>query len=199
MGDAIERRQLIVAGAAGALLLWCSFPAVFVLAGIGGELAAAELFDRRTGRLNRLLGVSAVWTISGALAYRFSMRPGLLNLRLARIDAPHMFPLDVPQQWAPWLIEALNNLGSISSSVRLAPLMALAIVLAVAIAFWRRDRTGMLLIAPVAVCLFAAIAGHYPWFPRLLLFTAPLTLMLAARELGQVVRFERPGGAWSAH
>jgi hypothetical protein len=50
----------------------------------------------------------------------------------------------------------------------------------------------MLLIAPVAVCLLAAIAGRYPWFPRLLFFTAPLTLILAARELGEVVRPARP-------
>lgn len=192
MGEAIERRQLLVAGAVGALLLWFSFSIVFVLAGMGGVLAAAEFFDHRVGRLNRLLGVLAVWSISGALAYRFSMGPGLLNRRLARIDAPHMFPLDVPQQWAPWLIEALNNLGSISSSVRLAPLMALAILVAIARACSRPDRTSLLLIAPVPVCLLAAMVGRYPWFPRLLFFTVPVTLILTARELGQVIRVEHP-------
>jgi hypothetical protein len=193
IGEAIERRQLIVAGAAGSLLLWFSFPAVFVLAGMGGLIAATELFDYRVERLRRLLGVLVAWTISGALAYRFSMRPGMLNLRLARINAPHMFPLHMPQQWATWLIAAVYNLGSISTSVRLAPLMALAVLFAVAVAFWRRDRAGMLLIAPVAVCLLTAIAGRYPWFPHLLFFTAPLTLILTARELSEVVRPARPG------
>jgi hypothetical protein len=193
LGEAIERGQLIVAGTAGSLLLWFSFPAVFVLAGMGGVIAATGVFDYRVGRLRRLLGVLVAWTISGALAYRFSMRPGLLNLRLARIDAPHMFPLHTPQQWVSWLAEAVNNLGSISTSVRLAPLMALAILFAIAVAFSWRDRTGMLLIAPLAVCLFAAIAGRYPWFPRLLFFTAPLTLIFTARELGQLVRDARPG------
>ena len=193
IGDTIERGRRIAAAVAGSLLIWFSFPAVFVLAGMGGVIVAIELFDYRVARLNRLLGVLVAWTISGALAYRVSMRPGLLNLRLARIDARHMFPLHTPQQWVSWLAEALNNLGSISTSVRLAPLMALAVLLAGAIACWRRDRAGMLLIAPIAVCLLAAIAGRYPWFPRRLFFAAPLTLIFTARELGQLVRDARPG------
>lgn len=44
MGEAIERRQLIVAGAAGALLLWFSFPTVFVLAGHGWRARGSRVF-----------------------------------------------------------------------------------------------------------------------------------------------------------
>jgi hypothetical protein len=99
-----------------------------------------------------------------------------------------MFPLHTPALIVPWMIEGVTTLGSISTSVWLAPLAAVALLFAVALMLWRRDRLSLLLAAPIALCLIASVAQKYPWIPRLLFFAAPLTLMITAREIGGFVR-----------
>jgi len=99
-----------------------------------------------------------------------------------------MFPVHTSALIVPWMTEGVTNLGSISTSVWLAPLAAVALLFAVALMLWRRDRISLLLAAPLALCLIASVAQKYPWIPRLLFFAAPLTLMITAREVGGFVR-----------
>jgi hypothetical protein len=117
-------------------------------------------------------------------AYWFSIRPGLLNRNLAHLDSDYLFPLHVPVRIVPWMTEAATNLWSISTSVRLTPVAAFAFLFAVSLMLWRRERLSLLLAAPIALCLLAAIAQKYPWLPRLIFFAVPLTLMITARQDG---------------
>ena len=186
-----ERRR-IAAAAAGAFALWFSFPSLFVLGGIGAATAIFAIIDREIVRLRRLLPVFCAWAVSAGGAYWFSMRPGILNGSLGHHDFLNMFPVHAPALIVPWMIEAVTTLGSISTSVRLAPLAAVALLFAVALMLWRRDRLSLLLAAPIALCFIASVAQKYPWVPRLLFFATPLTLMITAREIGCFVRDRSP-------
>ena len=179
--------ELVTAAAVGAIALWCSFPAVFLLIGIGGVSAAAAIADRKLARRS-LLGVFSAWAIDGVLAFWFSLRPGILNRNLARLDSALLFPIHTPARIIPWLVEAATNLGLVATTTRLALPAAAALLAAALIALRRRDRIGLMLAAPIVLCFIAAVAQEYPWFPRLIFFTAPLTLILIARQIGYAMR-----------
>ena len=183
--------ELVAATISGALALWLSFPAAFVLAGMGAVTAGLAIIDRNIAGLRRLLPVFCAWAVSAGCAW-ISVRPGLLNGSLAHHDFLHMFPLHTPALIVGWMSESVITLGSISTSVWLAPIAAVALLFAVALMLWRRDRLSLLLSAPIALCLIASVAQKYPWIPRLLFFAAPLTLMITAREVGRFVRERAP-------
>ena len=186
--DSGNRTVPLSAVAAGTFSMWFSFPALFMLAGMGAVIAGMAIIDRETARLRRLLPAFGAWAVSAGVAYWFSIRPGLLNRRLARLDSDYLFPLHAQSRIVPWMTEAATNLGSISTSVRLAPVAALAFLFAIGLTLWRRERLSLLLAAPIALCLLAAIAQKYPWLPRLIFFAVPLTLMITARQVGCFVR-----------
>ncbi len=153
MRDAVRPRQTLIAVAAGTIALWFSFPALFLLGGMGLAIVAAAIAEQAGGRLRRLLPVFGTWAISAAAAYWFSMRPGLLDTNLVQMDFAYLFPLARPARIVPWMTEAAFNLGSISTSVRLAPFAAVALLVAIALMFRRRDRLGYFLAAPIGLCL----------------------------------------------
>jgi hypothetical protein len=186
--NSASKAKSIAAAAAGALALWFSFPAAFVMAGMGAATASLAIIDRNIAQLRRLLPVFSAWAVSGGCAYWISVRGGLLNGSLSHHDFVHMFPAHSPALIVPWMIEGVATLGSISTSVWLAPLAAVGLLFAVALMLLRRDRLSLLLAAPIALCLIASVAQKYPWIPRLLFFAVPLTLMITAREVGCFVR-----------
>ena len=185
--NSASQMESIAAAAAGAFALWFSFPALFVVGGMGAVTASLAIIDRNIARLRRLLPVFCAWAVSAGCAYSISVRRGLLG-SLAHHDFVHMFPAHTPALIVPWMTEAVTTLGSISTSFWLAPLAAIGLLFAVALMLWRRDRLSLLLAAPIALCLIASVAQKYPWIPRLLFFAAPLTLMITAREVGGFVR-----------
>ena len=190
--NSASRTQSIVAAAAGAFAMWFSFPSLFVLGGIGAATATFAIVDREAVRLRRLLPVFCAWSVSAVGVFWFSVRPGILNGSLAHHDFINMFPVHAPAFIVPWTIESVTTLGSISTSVWLAPLAAVALLFALALMLWRRDRLSLLLAAPIALCLIASVAQKYPWGPRLLFFATPLTLMITTREIGCFVRERSP-------
>jgi Dolichyl-phosphate-mannose-protein mannosyltransferase len=174
-----------VAAFLGAASVWVSFPVMFVMTGMGIVIAVKAL--RRGIRQGLyILPAFLAWTTSIVLAYFFSVRPGLLNDRLARLDAYAEFPIHEPRAIYGWVITSLQNMGSICSSVRLAPLMAGAFVVSGCAVAVRRGQTSLLLAAPIFVCFVASVAQKYPWLPRLLFFMVSLILLLTALECGSL-------------
>jgi len=186
--NSASRTETIAAAAPGAFAMWFSFPSLFVIGGIGAAAAIFAIVDREIVRFRRLLPVFCMWAVSAVCAYWISVRGGLLNGSLAHHDFVQMFPLRTPALIVPWMIEGVATLGSISTSVWLALLAAVALLFAVALMLWRRDRLSLLLAAPIALCFIASVAQKYPWIPRLLFFATPLTLMITACEVGCFVR-----------
>ena len=115
VADEIDRAVSWMAGLAGAVSLWFSFPALFVLGGIGLMIVARGL--PRTGRvaLLRRAPILALWATSAGLVYWYSVRPGLLNLRLAHVDAAFEFPLRDPHLMLVWVLQAAQ--GSVAKLV----------------------------------------------------------------------------------
>jgi hypothetical protein len=182
------RQKLSTAAIGGSLAIWFSFPAIFVMVGFAVALLISILRSRHRNSLWSILPVLLLWATSAGLAYWFSFRPGLLNLRLAAADANYQFPIYSLNIAFGWLFTALRAIAATMTSVRLAPVAVVALITAIVIALSRRDTVAAVLGAPAILCLLASVAQCYPWFPRLLFFLVPLLAILIVSEIGWLVR-----------
>jgi hypothetical protein len=170
-------------GLAGAVAVWCSHPAVFVLGGVGVAAGVDALRGRRSVR--PVLAVAAAWLASFAGVYRVNLHHTTDNGGLSEYWAAHFLPTSASA--GPWLVEHLVDLfhtagGYGGETFRAAGLAAgLA---AVGVLALRRDgrRAEVLAVgATVGLVVLAAGAGKYPFHGRLLLFLAPAATLLVAR------------------
>jgi hypothetical protein len=145
----------------GAVTVWFSQPAVFVLAGLGAALAVLALTDRPRTLSGGLVVTLVVWAAAAAASVTAAMHrvPPEMDAYLKRF-------------WNPML-----------------PKWPLLVFVAVgAAALWIRDRQAALIIlGPVAATLAAAAARLYPFAGRAVAFLAPAGILAMAEIAGWIV------------
>jgi len=204
LGNHLLKRQLTPARASGlmalgAVAVWLSNPAVFVLAGVGATLVLSRLPRDRRGELGLLGVVAAVWLVSFVTCY-------LLNLRVATGDPEvlaywnHGFAPFPPQTLSDWSWYP-NTLGKIlHNQVMLRPMgvAALALLLGLARFIWRDRLTGVMLLAPIPFAVAASAAGLFPFADRVSLYIVPIAILLAAAGVDFLDRSGPPPGRLAA-
>lgn len=164
--------------AGGALLIWFSHPAVFVLAGTG--TTALLLLWRKTGWRSALAfgWVVAIWMLSFAITYKLFLAEPVSSPDLRSSFSTHFLP------------QALDSIRSINAYVRLFFMMfseALGFTLAgiCALAFvvglfslWRFTRPAPFFIHLVfSFSIAVSVLGFYPLRGRLILYLTPLIVL----------------------
>jgi hypothetical protein len=185
--------RLAALGVVGAVAMFLSHPAVFVLAA-AGLVSFGELCRRGSRRQAVALAlVVCAWIGAGALNYLVFLRP-LTNHRglIAYWSAGYM-PLDAGA--VPWLGVSLYRAFSDYSTMWL-PLPDVAVLAAVIglACLWRRDRRTLgLLLIPVALALAASALRRFPFSGRVILFVVPLMTLLIGAGAQAVIEAVRPG------
>ncbi|HTD59519.1 MAG TPA: hypothetical protein VK679_02650, partial [Gemmatimonadaceae bacterium] len=152
---AIDCRPL-VAGALGAVLVWCSYPAVIVL-------AALALVRRRAS-------VAVVWTLSAAPAI------WVAEHRLAPSDREYLHRFWADGFWRTWSWPLTQPAHVLDSLLRVPP--GIVWLIAILIGLWFLQRRSVMM--PVLVAIGAAAAGLYPLSDRLALYLLPSVLLAIA-------------------
>jgi uncharacterized membrane protein len=173
-------RRTIIAAMVGAIAVFLSYPAIFVLAGAGVWM----LWTNRDAR-RPLAIVATTWLLFFAIDYLLFIRPYTLA-------EPHAH---VVQYWLAndsfmprhildaihWVFSSLNAVARDPGSMWLdypnAALIGLLIGCAVAL---RNGGKFLLVLAPYPFILIAAAARQYPFGDRLALFFVPQYLLLIA-------------------
>ena len=175
------RGKFILLGLLGAIAIWLSHPAVFVLAGIELSSLVCATANRRKLFLNRL-PIYLVWLISFGCLYVLTIANTMNNESL--VDSwSDRFP-DSPFDII-WLLDALGRFfyrplgfGAIADGVAMV-----AFVLG-CIATYRKNRSLLLaLTSPLIVTLIASYLHKYPFRDRLVLFLAPLAIVIIAEGI----------------
>jgi hypothetical protein len=179
-------------GAAGAVAVWISTPAVFVLAGITAVIAASR-WDRRPPAA--YIGATLVlWALSFAGVYAFIYRPVATNPYMQHYWAGSML---VPGQgflarsWQGirdliwWLFfggstePPLDPAENLTINVGAVAFLLLAVTGVNHLTRISRARVSLLL-SPLVVVLGASLLGLYPVSARVLLFAAPALIVPVA-------------------
>ena len=179
---------LVFAAVVGSLAIWFSFPAAFVLAGIG--LAAVWAAGRQHSRSSVLLlsVVGLVWSTSFLLFYVVSLHGTTNNHALIEYWRAAYAPLP-PTSVSDvlWYESTFFNIFSFPAGLALTGIAAVAAVLG-ANEFRRRDQGRFLSqLLPIAVVLLASALHRYPFQGRFILFLVPSIFLLVAEGL-EVVR-----------
>lgn len=197
-GDRWAARRLL---AAGALAVWASTPAPFVLAAVVLAVLLCPAVTLRR-RIRFALPAGAVWLASFSTAYFALYRRAAANPYLHEFWAYSFLDPGRPdlagRVWhgARDLLYGLFLGGSVQPPMpRIESIGAsaatLILLMLVCAGTYRARAVGggwrlALLVAPIAVAVGAAVFRFYPIGLRLMLFAAPLVLILVAAGLEQV-------------
>jgi 4-amino-4-deoxy-L-arabinose transferase-like glycosyltransferase len=183
--DALSLRRGIAAGLVAAALVWFSYPAVFVVAGLATTLLVEAILDRNRETVRSILVVAALACGSFALLSATLLDTTIGVQSALKSGAPRFF-LPLP----PTSTDDLERLaraplmffrGSIGLGTWGAVLFgALALLGALSLARWRAWRTLGILLSPLPFVIAASAAGLYPFGERFTLFYIPFALLLVA-------------------
>ena len=174
------RRMLVWAGL-GAVAVWCSHPAVLLLAGYAAALAVVHLLRRNWVTLAQLAGAAVVCGSSFLAVYAVSLGSVRDDPQLSEWWRDGFVPQPLePSSALGWL--GRRSVEFVANPLGLAPPLAVAAVLALGAAALLRSRPtlAMLLLAPLPVFVGAAAIQAYPVRSRLLLVLVPTVLLVAA-------------------
>jgi hypothetical protein len=190
---------IVLVAAAGAILVWMSQTALFVIAGI--TIAFVSLLRREPSSAQlRLLAPCCIWLISGVLAglhglgtvtaadreyFRAFWHVGFLPFPPAGMRDV----LWLPEQFV-WVFGSFGTgLGQLQGGLKYRWSYAFTAVMVYG--WWRLWRTrrdaALLLGLPVLATLGASALGLYPFTARLVAFLIPSLLICVAAGAGQLV------------
>lgn len=196
-GNGSFRARLSLA-LAGALAVWFSHPAVFVLGGVGLTLLAdaAVRRDRRAFLANSL--VIAVWVVSFLTCFVLFTRKLGMNAYLLDYWAGKFMPMPpyTPGHFA-WLVnhffEFLHKpVGLDSPGMGSTGLGMVGFGLAIMMLGRSNWRLLTFLLTPLLLALLASGLQKYPFANRLLMFAVPAALLMVAAGTGTLLEALRP-------
>jgi hypothetical protein len=176
-----QRRAWLAAGS-GALLQWFSQPSVLVTAGLILPVMLWMSSAPSDARLRRVCVVVGMWAASAATVTLWSLATTSAETRdyMRLYWADGLAPVAVGD-WmrSGWPWPSIHRLfrGGFGAQAGfgypLSPLYAILTTVGFVV-LWRHNRpVALILLAPVAVTLAAAVARQYPFRDRLILFLAP--------------------------
>ncbi len=176
----IRVNQSLALALVGALALWCSHPALFVLCAIGATFLLQAIREKDRQRLKTTLLMLALWAASFAALYLVSLRGLVANTYLLDYWAEYFMPLPPWKDWG-WFPSTLKAIIEFPLGLSVWwPFPAALMLLGLIALLWRKRTFGLLLALTLLTALGVSGLGKYPFAGRLILFTAPLLLTLIA-------------------
>ena len=175
----LKLKKIINLAVVGSLTVWLSYPSVFLLAG----LEAWNLFTASSKHwykiiINRI-GIYLTWVVSFASFYFVTIADTLTNEDLSSSWSDRY-----PDSFGDilWLFDALGRFFYHPMGFSgIADGIGIFAFIVGCVAWYRRNRSIFLaLIAPFIVTMLAAYLRQYPFRDRLVLFLAPLGMLIVA-------------------
>jgi hypothetical protein len=172
----------------GALSLWMSHPALFILAGIGLGLALDRLAERDWPRLIWLGAAFLTWLASFATLYFVSLRYLAANAALLGYWRGSFMPMPPWRDviWFPtYFVTMLVSPSGVAVGRIGLFVFRLVFLMGCFSLFFRNWQRAAILVIPFPVTMLASGLEKYPFSGRLLLFILPLAFLLVAEGISR--------------
>jgi hypothetical protein len=171
----------------GAISVWFSHPAVFVLAGMGGVLIITHLGGNRIGIVVRLSIAFVIAALSFAISYFLFVRNMASNRYLRDYWSSSFMPFPPAfLSQARWLLATFLQIFQNPVTVGLPGLGAFLFLVGSIVMFVYARQRFFVLGSPILLTLVASALRLYPFGDRLILFLAPVFLLFIAEGLVQL-------------
>ena len=186
------RNDEIILAITGALVIWFSHPALFVIGALGLALFIQAVGEKDKRRILSLLLVALIWGLSLGALYFGNLRHLASHQFFQDFWSEGFLPRDVTA--FSWLSRSLYVPFADLLGLRTPYLVNALLFLLGMIGLARRlPRFGLFLLLIFFLALFASFLTLYPFAGRMILFLAPaLTLLLAEGMDSVAALFTRP-------
>ncbi|MGB3637411.1 MAG: hypothetical protein WBA39_07530, partial [Rivularia sp. (in: cyanobacteria)] len=178
--------RVILFSVLGALTIWFSHPAIFVLAGFGASYLLINVLKKKKFNLFKVLLIYSTWLISFALFYFVSVQSLNKNqdLMTSWQDAFPSSAFDII-----WLFDAFGKFFYLPLDFRgiMDGVAIFAFVIGCISLFYRRKEKLLIILSPLIVTFFAAYLQKYPFRGRLVLFLIPFFVLLIAEGVHSLI------------
>ena len=175
------------AAATGALAIWLSHPAVFVLGAIGFRWLwhTVQPFTWRSVLVRAPVGLA--WAGSFALSYVVALRPIRGGTKMYEVWREAAVPIaPVSTEDVRWYVHFVWMHGAVSFGPEMAKVVALACLVGLGVLWWRHRDQFWWASGAGALAVLASALGQYPLTTRLWLFLAPITILLVAAAIDEL-------------
>ena len=177
------RRAVLGLAAGGAIAVWFSHPAIFVLSGMGIVLIWQPLRQRDWSQVRVLVIIGAAWLASFGLVYLLAYRHTSAHEGLQNYWAENMGRLD-----PVWFLQAYFEMTSWAAGLW-RPLLVILLTAGFVISLIKLDRRVLsLVLMPLVFTVLAALAHLYPFGGRLIFFTLPIVWITGCTGLTEVLK-----------
>jgi len=183
----MQVKRVVIISIIGAIALWFSQPAAFILPAVGLSWLLDSLHASRRRTLALLCIPALVWTGTFLASYLVSLRglthDGALLEYWGGAFAP--FP---PRHLADlrWFIDSFFEIFSDPTGLTLTGIAAVAATLGAIELFSKQRARFVLFLTPIALTLAASVLHLYPFRGRLLLFLTPSFILLISAGLESI-------------
>jgi hypothetical protein len=194
----ISSRKLTVSliactGLGGAVLLWFSHSAVFVLAGAGACLAVYSLMKKDWSKVGGLFVIYLIWAMSFVADYFVYIRHLISNFNMSvdelLVNERAFIPFPVKSlNDVRWIIDTFFETFNYPVGLIFKGIAAFGFLTG-CISLFRNDREKFfLLLSPIIVTLIASMLHKYPFKGRLIIFLVPFFMLFIAEGVEFVRR-----------
>ncbi len=181
-------RQTIAGSVIGLIAILCSHPSVFILAGAGITLLISFIKSKQWRSLGWLLITVTLWLCAFFAYYQLMLKNLDQNQYLLDFWQQGLLTQPAISIYTPqWIVDRLVTFFSDPLGIY-PPLLGVFLAGVGAYRMSRRNPgDAALLILPVAATLIAACLRKYPFSGRLVLFLAPIAVLLVSSGVSTIV------------
>jgi hypothetical protein len=179
IGSDLSWRHAVWWGGTAAVLVWCSFPAVYLAGSVSLAVVLVAGRRRQWVACARFIAGCAIWVVALGAEYIVSLRslhsdPKLLGY-WADAFPPRPLHFSSTQKW---IRADLHVIVAYPWHFQIYPLTVAALLFGLAMLLWRRRSVGVFLGVLAVAVVSGAIAHEYPMADRMVLFTIPFVCVL---------------------
>jgi uncharacterized membrane protein len=184
----LNRKKIIIFSILGSIAIWFSHPAIFVLSGVGISLLLINFGKEQRVKTISILAIFSSWILSFVVFYFVSLRhlsssKGLLTSWKAHGAFPSS-SFDII-----WMLDSLGRFFSkpLGFTIWVDGIAIIAFVAGCISLFSTKKATLFILVSPVFTTFFASYLHKYPFEGRLVLFLAPLFILIIAEGSDYII------------
>lgn len=180
----LTNSRIALFGVIGAIAIWFSHPALFILAGVGSSLILYHLNEKEWLKISRLSIIYSIWILSFVTFYLVSLSNLTQNKPLLRYWKGGFMPFPFKIEW---FSKTFIEIFKFPVGLSLLPhITALIFVIGCISMLLKKGKEIITLMSPIFFTLLASGFHKYPFSGRLLLFIVPIVIILIAEGIEHI-------------